>query len=87
MSYYCKYRQKTKDLYPHQKEFVRQTLMAKRDGKRLSIRLPLVIEEYLEKEKSVADLTIKLLAEHFAKTRTIYDGWTNEQLQAELEGM
>ena len=87
MSYYHRNKPKIKGLYSHQKEFVRQMLITKRDGKRISVRPPLKIAEYLEKEKSQSDLIIKLLAEHFAKQRSIYEDYTKEQLKANLDGI
>ena len=88
MSYYHKYRTKTKNTglnFDHQKNFVRQSLEAKRDGKRISVRLPKILDKYLGKDLS--DLVVRLLAEEFSKQRTAYENYTQEQLTADLEGI
>lgn len=83
---FYKYRSKIKRPHAHQVEFVRQMMEAKRDGRRISVRPPQKIAEYLEKENQ-ADLIIKLLAEHFSKRRTAYENYTQEQLISDLEGI
>ena len=83
MSYYHKYKPKSKLSFGHQREFVRQSLEAKRDGKRISVRLPKTLDKYIGKDLS--DLVVRLLAEEFSKQRTAYECYTEEQLIADLE--
>jgi hypothetical protein len=88
MSYYYKYRTKTKNTglnFDHQKNFVRQALEAKRDGKRISVRLPQILDKYISKDLS--NLVVRLLAEEFSKQRSAYEDYTQEQLMADLEGI
>lgn len=83
MSNYYNYRQKTKKPSQAQIEFVRQIINAPKNGKRLSIRLPKILEQFNPKSK----LLIKLLAEHYSKEITPRSFWTEEELEEELEGI
>lgn len=85
MGYYYKYRIKTKKLYFHQIEFVRQACEARRDGKRITVRTPKLIEKYLNKD--VSNLVVRLLAEHFSTQRSAFENYTEEELCTQLEGI
>ena len=85
MSDYHSYYKKSKRPYPHQAEFVRQSLGAKRDGKRISVRLPKLLDKYLT--KGLSNTIVRLLAEEFSKQRSAFEDYTDEELVESLEGI
>lgn len=85
MSDYYKYKRKSQELYYHQLEFVRQTCEAKRDGRRITVRTPKQLDRYLG--KNISDLVVKLLAEHFAKGRSIFSDLTDEELREQINNI
>jgi hypothetical protein len=82
MNYYYKYRPKSKQTYSHQEEFVRQSLSAKRDGKRITVRLPKEFDKYIP--QNVSDLVVKLLAQEFSKQRSVFENYTKEELEESI---
>lgn len=78
MGNYYKRKPKTKHLHPHQLEFVRQSLEAKRDGKRITVRLPKCLDKYCP--QNISELVVKLLATEFSKQRSEFENYTKQEL-------